>query len=231
MTRTRTTAPPAPILTRCCFDLYWQEDLPGNNDLQRFQKAYNAGWIGFIHKLSQGASFRDPKAAFRLSQASMVTGVYGRMLLGGYHFMTPTDRVAAQVGNFMRAHTATAESLMLVLDFEPKKGSAQAEEMASEFVDAIRAITGQLPVLYTGRWDVAAIPMDNLPSCDLWLAEYGTNPIPPWKDDAFKLHQYSDGKVGPNPVNIPGIGYVDQSEYAGTLSECTDWWRGKLVGV
>jgi len=63
------------------------------------------------------------------------------------------------------------------------------------------------------------------------LAEYGTNPVPPWRDDAFKLHQYSDGSLGPHHVDIPGIGLVDQSEYAGTLGECVSWWTSRLVGA
>jgi lysozyme len=215
------------MITRCCYDLFHGDSLSGlsyNSDIALFQEAYDAGWIAMIHKLSQGAGFVDPRGVGRLRAAAQVPG----KLLGGYHFMTLSDPVAAQVGNFLHAAGRVGVPLLLVLDFETIP-SGEAEAMASEFVNALRLKSGVWPVLYSGRWEITPTALDNLPACPLWLAEYGTRPIPPpgWTD--WVLHQYSDGRVGPGPVDIPGIGFVDQSEFAGTLDELRAWWMKQVV--
>ncbi len=210
------------MTVRAVYDLFHGDPLASSTfagDTSLFKKAYVAGWIGYIEKLTQGAGYVDPLAVGRLRAATAVSGI----LLGGYHYMTLTDTVSAQVANFMFAVGRVDHPLMLVLDFETTP-SRVAEGMASEFVNAIRIKTGHWPVLYTGRWTITPIPMDNLPACDLWLPEYGTHPIPPPGFSSWKLHQYSDGTAGPNPVDIPGIGKVDQSEFNGTIDELRVWW-------
>jgi lysozyme len=193
-------------------------------DALLFAQAKGANWVAMMHKLTQGATFVDPVALGRYGAA-----VQAGLLVGGYHYMTTTDPVPAQVANFMQAvgkAKAVAGTFVLCLDFEPSPATNAAEQMADAFVTAIRSVTGQWPLLYTGRWDIPSVALrGNLPACPLWLAEYGTNPVVPAGFRNWCLHQYSDGKTGPNPVTIPGIGAVDQSEYAGSLDELAAWWN------
>jgi len=212
----------SPTMTRCCFDLFHGDPLAGAtfaDDVPLFRNALEAGWVAMFHKLTQGAGFSDQLGAGRLHAA-----VQAGLSVGGYHFMTQTDSVSSQVANFMRGVGRAPSPLLLCLDFEPIDASGTAEKMASQFVNAIRMATGKWPVLYTGRWDIDPIPLDNLPACPLWLSEYGTNPVLPATFKSWFLHQYSDGTVGPEPVDIPGIGLVDQSEFEGSTADLVRQW-------
>ncbi len=221
---------PSSVMTYqpCAFDIFHGDPLSGvtfADDVQLFDQAKTAGWPMMWHKLSQGAGFVDPRAVGRLRVA-----VAAGMLIGGYHFMTLTDSIGAQVGNFMRVRGQIDAPMVLALDFEPLQASAHAEKMASAFVNDLHRILGKWPLLYTGRWSVAPIPLDNLPCCPIWLAAYTsvalTSPAMPdgW-DFAPTWVQYSDGVAGPNPQTIPGIGAVDQSAFNGSLDEALAWWK------
>jgi lysozyme len=213
--------------TRSMFDLSHNNPLPTSTyagDIPLFGQAKGAGWVAMMHKLTQGQGFVDPVALGRIGAANTAG-----LLLGGYHYMDTTP-VAGQVANFMHVAglaKAISANFVLCLDFEPGDASDDSTAMANEFVTAVQAATGTWPLLYTGRWDVAPnVTGTNLPACPLWLAEYGTNPVPPPGWINWMFHQYSDGSVGPNPANIPGIGSVDQSEYPGSIEELSTWWTG-----
>ena len=217
--------------TRLMFDLSHHDPLPTSSyaaDQALFVQALQSGWPMTIHKLSQGASFQDPVALGRLKYAA-AAGLF----LGGYHFMT-AEPVSSQVANFMqmagRAKQIIAPaSLILCLDNEPGPDNpvpgmsvptATTDAAAAEFVTAVYHATGVWPLAYGGRYNFfSAATLGNLAACPLWLAEYGTNPVcpPGWLN--WRFHQYSDGQQGPNPVSIPGIGLVDQSEFAGNQGD------------
>lgn len=211
-------------MIRCMYDLYHLDPWARAG----LRVAAAAGWPLFVHKLSQGM-FADPKGVGRLNAAlTPGSGVQG---IGGYLYMTATDSPAAQVAAFMQQRARVGGKLINILDFEPSVPSGAAERMASEIVNALHAVHGVWPMLYTGRWDITPIPMDNLPACPLWLAEYGVAPIPPARWSPPIWHQYSDGTAGPHPVDIPGIGRVDQSEFLGSTSlvDAIAWWMVHAV--
>jgi lysozyme len=216
-----------PQTTPGMYDLFHGDRLASPNyagDTALFAKALTAGWPWLIHKLTQGAIFQDPLALGRLIAAARAN-----LLLGVYHFMT-SEPVTSQIANLMhsvglaRAAIAPAK-LVIVIDNEPVPATPATDAAASAVADAIRVVTGRWPLLYGNRFNFfSAKTVGSLAMCKLWLAEYGTNPIAPlpWGDfpsTTCPLHQYSDGQVGPNPVDIPGIGKVDQSAFAGRLAE------------
>jgi hypothetical protein len=221
---------------RCLYDLYHVDPLPGHTYAEivpSLNQAAAAGWPLFMHKLSQGL-FADPAGVGRLQAAgsSMVSGI------GGYLFMTTTNSAASQIAMFMKQRGLVGAKLVNMLDFEPASPNRAAERIASAIVNGLHDIFGVWPLLYTGRWSITPIPLDNLPACPLMLAEYGTAPIPPPKWGPPVWHQYSDGAVGPDPVDIPGIGLVDQSEFLGgrafagrtpTLPDALAWWQANAV--
>ncbi len=215
------------IITPCVFDLYHGDPLSGldyADDTPLFVKALMAGWPWLIHKLTQGVTEQDPLAIGRLAAAARAS-----LLLGVYHFMTD-ETVTNQVANLMhqlglaRAAIAPAK-LVVIIDNEPDPATTATDAAASAVASAVRSITGQWPIVYGNRYNFhSAKTVGSLAMCKLWLAEYGTNPIGPSPWGNFPsmmvpLHQYSDGTVGPNPVNIPGIGLVDQSTFAGSLAD------------
>jgi GH25 family lysozyme M1 (1,4-beta-N-acetylmuramidase) len=212
--------------TPCVFDISHHNPLPSATyagDDPLFAQAKGAGWIAVLHKLTQGAMFVDPVALGRIASAARVG-----LLTGGYHYLTD-EPLAVQVANFMHVvgqARAVSPSFVCMLDFEPTAASADSTRMADQFVSAVRSVTGRWPLLYTGRWDVSpeTVATTSLPACPLMLSEYGTNPVCPIGWVNWNIHQYSDGKVGPTPVSIPGIGYVDQSVFAGSRDELPAWW-------
>lgn len=215
--------------TPCLTDIYHGNQLTGSafaDEIPYFKQAISAGRPLLMHKLSQGSGFCDPLAKSRLTAFAAAGG-----LCGGYHFWTATDTPEAQVGCFMKARGAIDLPLVLALDFEPIAGTQIAEQSASMMVNALRQILGEWPLLYTGRWSIAPIPMDNLPSCPVWLAEYkvgvldGGYTMPAGWDFPPTFIQYTDGTVGESPGAVPGIGVVDQSAFNGTVAEAVTWWQ------
>ena len=93
-------------------------------DLPLFQQAMRSGRTWLAHKITEGASFRDPAALGRLP----VAGQAG-MLLAVYHFVT-ADSVAAQAANFMHAagqikQLVTSAKILYVIDNEPTDESGE----------------------------------------------------------------------------------------------------------
>lgn len=218
--------------SRCIFDLSHNNPLKSTTYAQDdalFAQAKAAGWIAMMHKLTQGTAFVDPVALGRLASGNRVG-----LLLGGYHYLT-ADPAANQVANFMHVAGQVktvigAAPFVYMLDFEPDAGSDATTTAAGQFVTAVQAVTGRWPLLYTGRWDVSPnVTGTNLPACPLMLAEYGTDPIPPPGWINWAIHQYSDGTQGPDPVTIPGVGAVDQSEFSGSAAELAMWWKGGTI--
>jgi lysozyme len=218
-------------LIRCMFDMYHGDSLPAPSyatDQALFVKAKEAGWPMMIHKLTQGSSFIDPKALGRLLAAKNAG-----LMLGVYHFMN-ADPVSSQAAYFMHAvgqlRMLLGVPLLLVVDNEPNPATAGTDTLADGVVGAIKAASGKFPLLYGNRYTIAnARSTKYLIACKYWLAEYGNYPVPPLGYGAFPgtqvpFHQYSDGKVGPHPTDIPGVGPLDQSEFNGSLDDLAAWF-------
>lgn len=204
------------------FDLSHYQSLPTTTysaDQALFEKARAGGWIMMMHKLTQGAAFQDPVAVGRLKYASAAG-----LLVGAYHFMDPSH-VGYQLANFMHMvgqvkQIIAPAKLMLCVDNEPDPASEASDVLAEEFAIGVFAATGTWPLVYGNRYNFwSAKTVGVMAGCPLWLAEYGTKPVCPPGWINWQFHQYSDGKAGDNPQEIPGIGFVDQSEFAGNSGE------------
>lgn len=169
-----------------------------------------------IAKASQGATGTDPRWASN-RQGVLAAG----LLLGAYHFCT-SDDPDAQVDHFLSV-VGDASGVLLALDWElpdPERPTfepatiEQVEQMAAR----IRAKTGRVPMIYTGR----AVPSrvsEVLSACPLWLAEYGSDPVCPPGWDEWSLHQFTDAET------VAGIhGAVDASMHDDTHQTLAEMW-------
>ena len=126
-------------------DLYHGDVLPSSHLRGRpaaFPAGMRSGRAWLAHKITEGASFRDPAALGRLP----VAGQAG-MLLAVYHFVT-ADSVAAQAANFMHAagqikQLVTPAKILYVIDNEPTDESgeiapnAATDKVASDLALAV----------------------------------------------------------------------------------------------
>jgi GH25 family lysozyme M1 (1,4-beta-N-acetylmuramidase) len=232
------------ILTRCAYDIYHGTILNSPTyagDQKLFAQAMAGGYVNMWHKLSQGMSMQDPMALGRLKYAA-AAGVY----CAGYHFMT-NDPLAFQVAKFMHMAGQAKQiiapaKLLMIIDNEPTEdayytnglalnaASAATDQLAAEFAQAVFQATGQKPLAYGDSSDYfSSGTIGFLAGCQLIIAEYGTDnpvPLPPgWRNYTF--HQDTDGTINvPSTGPVPGIGAVDQSLFAGSLSDLAALYAG-----
>jgi len=184
---------------------------------QQFALTKQAGIVAVILKATQGTSFIDQTFLERAAEARNAG-----LLVGAYHFLDGSNP-AEQVAHFLTVAVSEGRVSWLALDWEPYPASQANVMQAATAAASVQATTGRWPVLYTIRSMLQA-PNRTLSNCPLWLAEYGTKPICPPGFAKYRLHQYTDGTVGPNPKPVPGIGICDRSVFAGTIADLKAWW-------
>ena len=195
---------------------HWQREVD-------FARVRQAGIAAAILKASEGSGAVDPRYGERAAAARQAG-----LLLGAYHFLDDSDG-AAQADNFLAAVApggGPCADLLVALDLEPDPGGAGATpENAAAAAARIRDRIGRWPVLYVGRWTIAA-PHALLARCPLWLPEYGAAPVcpPGWRQ--WVLWQHTDGHAGVSPQPVPGVGPCDRSRFAGSPSQLRLWWPG-----
>jgi lysozyme len=182
-----------------------------------FAQVKASGIVAVILKATQGTGFVDPTFASRAVAANAAG-----LLPGAYHFFDTSDPTA-QAGYFLATIARTGVPMLMALDFEPSTASQITENNAAVFVSTVKMMTGNWPVLYTGRWDVAPA-QPNFQQCALWLAEYGSSPICPAGWSEWKLWQHTDGQIGSGVAPVLGVGRCDRERFAGTISELAEWW-------
>lgn len=192
-------------------------DLSHHNDPVDLSKLRAAGIIGVIHKATQGLGTPDAKYKARRVAARKID-----LLWGAYHFGTDDDGVA-QADNFLEAAGDTTD-MVLCLDFEkdPGRPSSMNLDEARAFVNRIHDVTGRYPVFYSGdfikeRLGEKIDPV--LSKCWFWLAQYGSNAEVPPNWSKWTLWQYTDGKLGPQPREVEGVGHFDRDLFNGSEAE------------
>jgi lysozyme len=200
-----------PVMSDVVIDLYH-----GNKVSVDFSVIKSAGIAAVILKATQGTGFVDPAFAPRIAQARAAG-----LLVGAYHFLDATSPIE-QVGHFLSV-VGTSDGVLPVVDFEAYERSQPTVMQAAAAVMTIKSVTGRFPVLYTGRYMLAA-PNFMLSQCPLWIAEYGSRPVCPPGWSTWKLWQHTDGRVGSAPVPVRGIGPCDRSSFAGTIDQLKAWW-------
>lgn len=165
-------------------------------------------------KATEGTDFTDPFFAGNwqgLRNAGMVRGAY--------HFARPSQNTPeAEAAHFLAAMDAVGgfqPGDMVALDLEDTDVPAHADLLpwTREWLAAVEAATGVLPLIYSGWWYLEPHGLYARPEIlryPLWLAAWGAlRPHPPGGWSEIAIWQYTDQESVPG-VNGPCDG--DQAE-------------------
>jgi lysozyme len=212
--------------TDCVVDLSHDNEVP--DPAAAFAAARESGVEMVILKATQGTDFVDPTFAAR-SAAALDAG----LLVGAYHFCDGTDP-AAQARFFLETVGDLAGRIVLCLDAERNESSQVTVAGVESVAAAVREALGRpLDALYMGRAGPDGtgdgLPSDALSALDLWLPEYGDDPVPPPGFSRWVMHQYTgDGVNGTGEVAGIGSG-LDRSLFAGSAEDLRAWHAAKLA--
>lgn len=197
-------------------------DISHHNGNVNLDKAKQSGILGVIQKATQGQSSVDPTYKSNRTKATKAG-----LLWGAYHFGTGSDGLK-QAENFLNVVGADPQTL-LVLDFEPNPtGPSMSLEEARAFVTHVKEATGRFPGLYSGHYIKQLLGTGTDPilaGCWFWLAQYGPTAVVPPNWQTWTLWQYTDGAIGPEPHQVPGIGRCDRDKFNGTEQQLTSLWK------
>lgn len=205
-------------------DLSHHNELSHKNDpLRCFQEAQAAGILGVIHKATEGTGMIDGDYAKR-RQPALDAG----LMWGAYHFGVPGN-ATGQADHFLDVVQPVDKDL-IVLDFESRNNKpAMSLAEAEAFVDHVFNKTGRFPGLYSGQSflkdQLDGVANSILSNCFLWIARYSSKqPEIPDLFPTFTLWQYTDGNVGPDPHEVPGIGHCDREKFNGDEAGLKRLW-------
>lgn len=196
-------------------------DLSHYNTVTNFNTVKDDGIVGIIHKATQGTDLVDPKYKARKEEA-LAAGLWW----GAYHFGVGGDGVAQ--AKYFLSNVAPGPNDLLVLDLEwDPTGVNMTLAEAEDFVKYVEAETGRWPGVYGGSYITEILGSNAetaLSFCWLWVAEYGPRPhLPPaWK--VWTMWQYTDGKDGPEPHSVAGIGNCDRDMFNGDMDGLRQLW-------
>ncbi len=195
------------------------------------------GFDGVILKCTEGGGYVDP----RFHESAVAARAVG-LVLGAYHFLTPSAPVAAQVSTFVDTLAKSPLVDFVVIDFEfptPEHWSNGGTTLAPRALECARGVrdgTG-LPVLIYEYpyFDNSLPPSAELVALvaefDLWIASYldekhwpadTDRPAVPkhWLAKGWRFWQTSGN--GSLPVN--GLsGVADHDVYNGTIADLRAW--------
>jgi lysozyme len=198
-------------------------DLSHFNVNPDFKQAKADGILGVIHKCTQGLGFTD-KLYIQHRDAARAEG----LLWGAYHFGTGADGV--QQADFFLQEVGADPDTLLILDFERNTtagGTSMTLDQAHAFVTRVQCVTGRFPGLYAGIYlkELLKDTLDPvLANCWLWLAQYKAPPVAPPNWPTWTMWQYTNGKKGPDPRPVAGIGQCDRAKFQGTADELRQFW-------
>jgi lysozyme len=201
-------------------------DLSHFNGVVDLAAAAQAEIVGVIHKATQGTGFQDPTYADNNAKA-----LQAGLLWGAYHFGVGGDGVS-QAEAFLDFVQPDGDTLM-VLDFEANgQGPSMNLGEARAFLTHVNSVTGRWPGLYAGHYlkDLLGTGKDPiLANCWCWLAQYGPTPVVPPNWSTWTMWQYTDGAMGPQPHEVPGIGRCDRDMFNGTAADLQRLWHARAA--
>jgi lysozyme len=196
-------------------------DLSHHNGAVDLAQAEKAGIIGVILKATQGTGFVDP-----IYQENRIKAEAAGLLCGAYHYAVGADGVE-QADHFLTVVQPGAQDL-LVLDLEANaQGPSMTLNEARAFVTHIGTILGRPPGLYAGHYVKELLGTNSDPvlrTCWFWLSQYGPTPVVPPNWNTWTMWQYTDGALGPEPHQVPGIGRCDRDQFNGDLDALKTLW-------
>ena len=197
-------------------------DISHHNGNVDFARAKQDGIIGVFHKATQGTGYTDPTYATRKAAANAAG-----LKWGAYHFGTGSDGIE-QARHFLTV-AEPGPSDLLVLDFEDNpSGTRMTLDGARAFVTYIQLQTGRWPGLYAGSYLKQALGDASDPilgNCWFWLAQYGSNADVPTNWGRWTFWQYTDGKHGPAPHSVDGVGPCDRDKFNGDATSLAAFWE------
>lgn len=189
-------------------------DLSHWNNVKSFPKIASDGIDLVFHKATQGINNSDKTYSQRRLQAESAG-----LKWGSYHFGIGADG-SDQADHFLNASGGTG---LLVLDFEPNPhGPTMTLDQAEEFVSYIKEAKGKYPGLYGGyhlKELMKSAGSTVLTNCWLWFARYGNAIVSPTGWKSWTFWQYTDGKNGPDPKQVQGVGHCDRNAFNGTKAD------------
>jgi GH25 family lysozyme M1 (1,4-beta-N-acetylmuramidase) len=192
-----------------------------NGDVDLATAQSQGGVVGVIHKATQGLAYTDPLYLPNREKATAAT-----LLWGAYHFGTGSDGV--QQAEFFLQQTQPDDETLLVLDFEANpQGPSMTLEEARAFVTHIKEVTGRWPGLYGGHYLKSLLGTNTdavLANCWFWLSQYGPTAVVPVNWKTWTMWQYTDGGMGPEPHEVPGIGRCDRDRFNGSVTQLKRLW-------
>jgi len=217
-------------------------DISHSNSVADFGRVRAASPVlAVIHKATEGYDWVDPLYARRRAEAEAAG-----LLWGAYHFGTYQHSGAEQAATFLAVAQPGPQTL-IALDLElNERNHANSMDLsrAEEFVRAILAATGRLPLVYvhpawadgepvggSRRTLGGAIRRNSiLAACDLWLADYRSRPELPsaWAGIGWRLWQYTGDESG-GPFRayaraVAGVDRCDRNLFGGDVSGLARYW-------
>jgi lysozyme len=215
-----------PAMFYCMADLSHWNALDPADDPAAFAKARAYGIRCVALKATQGVGFVDPTFAARRAAAEAAG-----LNVCAYAFLDAAQPAASQADHLL-ASVGPLPGLELAIDVESNPAGAAGSvtiPLAAEVAQRIADKAGFLPFYYGTRFGPdgrdGGLPHRLLSQCPLWLAEWGARPICPPGWSEWRIWQSTNGRLGRDPVPVPGLGTVDRSYIAaGSLDEIAAWW-------
>lgn len=199
-------------------------DISHHNTVDSFNKIYDSGIRGVIHKATQGAGMVDVFYEKRRNDAENAG-----LLWGAYHFGDSSD--ADQQAKHFLDIAAPDDKTLMALDYEPLGSTTMSLKSAQTFLTDIDQTLSRNNVLYSGNLIKEQLTIKDAAGWwkkhPLWLAQYGRAMTIPdqWKDNGVFLWQFSDGNVNLQGTTVDGIsGQVDRNSFTGTVDDLKAAW-------
>jgi len=99
---------------------------------------------------------------------------------------------------------------------------------ALTFLSRVNEVTGRFPGLYGGAFLKQALGKNHdslLANCWLWLSQFGNTPVVPANWPFWTMWQFTDGKAGPEPHTVNGVGACDRDKFNGDMEALNKLWK------
>lgn len=191
-------------------------DIYHGDSVESFSSVLNAGYLGVIHKASDGNSFVDVKVVARSSQIRNAG-----LLFGTYLFYRPGVNPVKQVDLYLRVYSPIQKDGDIPPSFDfgefDVSASSELNDAGLVILEKMQKETGLCPMVYGAMGLLSQYKLSaEYAKYPVWIADPNHTPprIPaPWKNFAIHQNVLDTGTV-------PGINNgCDTDYYNGSLDE------------
>lgn len=186
-------------------------DVSNNNGQSLDLHAYKhkGGHILIGVKASEGTTFTDHTHAGRAHRAHEA-GV----VVIHYHFGHPGSSATEQAKHFwdqVKPVHSKKDYCCLDIEVTDGMGTAHIKQWVKDFVAHFHKISGHQLVIYSGQAFLQEHGPIRPPGARFWVAAYGPREAHVYWVKRLWAWQYTDGRSGPRPHAVAGIGHCDLS--------------------